>query len=151
MNKVQIIRNNLCNLYISGHTKTYKKMIIQWYLLIRTHFDSTTSQSEHICRTNFDLQSDRSLTIRPQKHVAADAPSCQSAGLACTSPPWTPLSLERLSSHSGPQLPWLLRPSNLITSYLPPQSMRLQLWPLANLITNENIFNTLNNRWWMNC
>ena len=46
---------------------------IQWCLLIRTPFESNTSQSEHILRTNFDLQSECALSIRTQKHVAADA------------------------------------------------------------------------------
>ena len=46
---------------------------IQWYLLIQTSFDLNTSQSEHIWRTIFVLQSERGLPIQTQTHAAADA------------------------------------------------------------------------------
>ena len=79
-----------CNTHTQTHTHTHIQMCvciyiyiiyIQWYLFIRTPFDSNNSQSEHIWRTNFDLQCERGLSIQTQKHVAADAtfpPVCRS-------------------------------------------------------------------------
>ena len=59
--------------YSSGSVQAPIMFQIQWYLLILTPCDSNTSQSKHIWRTNFDLQSKRGLSIRTQTHVTADA------------------------------------------------------------------------------
>ena len=135
--------------YLPSTPSMLISLLIQWYLSIQTLFDSNTSQSEHIWRTNFDLQSERGLTIRTQKHVAADAPSHQSTVLLAHLNR-EPLSLMRLGNgfqvtpapsclgYSSPQ-PWSLPTYHC-------SQCGLLLWSLANLFTNEDIFNTLNNQ-----
>ena len=132
----------------------WKKYHIQWYLLIRTPLDSDTSQSEHIWRINFDLQSKFGLSIWTQKHVAAD-PTFPPVGRSCLHVFAMNTSLLQLGNgfqvtpapsclgYSSPQ-PWSL------STYHRSQCSLL-LWSLANLFTNEDIFNTLNNQWRINC
>ena len=144
------VKNYLLILLVYIDTIYLNTTVLQWYLLIRTPFDSNTSQFEHIWRTNFDLQSKRGLSIRTQKTRGGQChlPASRPISLALLSREH--LSLLRLRNgfqvtpalsclgYSGPQ-PWSLPTCH-------PSQCSLLLWSLANLFTNEDIFNTLNNQ-----
>ena len=114
---------------------------LQWYLLIWT-LPNPNTFGEQILTSNPNAASqfEHKHTWRPV------LPTQQLAGLASISPPWIPLSIatrEQLSSHFGPQA-WSL------PTYHPSQFGFFTL-VTANVFTNEDIFNTLNNHWRMNC